>query len=494
VLVPVYMRLLRADEYGLLSLLTITLTVVTIVLKCGLNHAFFRRYYECESDLDRRRIVGSSICFLVVFSAGSLLLLWLASPQLSSLIFRGDGGKDHLLRLIFLISFFEVINLIPDSILRARFQSARYSILNITAFVFQLGLICYLVIVVDSNVENVLLGRLGGVMFESVVFYFIVRRDLSLQFSASEIKGLLSFGAPLIFSQLAFTLFMMVDRFFLEHYSRPRDVGVYAMSNTIVSAVSVLVTAPFSQVWTVMRFSVANEAGAEEYYSRVLTYVVFASMFLALGVSAVAGDGIVLYGLHGYWSAGTLIPLLGLSAVMDGAARVLNVGTTLRGRTVFAPIVMGAALAVNVALNFLLIPAYGMLGATLSTLISYTVLCALRYWSSNMFFKVKYEWRRVFMLAVAGTATIAFFYIFDYLRETGVLIISPYLAIAVKTFAALLFPFVLLALRFYDEREQRRVREIARLVLGRSRAVVAEEQPLETPPAARTTVPSAGNR
>src|SRR5690348_7471575 len=66
VLVPLYTRYLRASEFGVLSLLMITLTLITIVLKFGLNHAFFRHYYDTEDPLQRRRIVGSTLTFLLI--------------------------------------------------------------------------------------------------------------------------------------------------------------------------------------------------------------------------------------------------------------------------------------------------------------------------------------------------------------------------------------------------------------------------------------------
>ncbi len=458
-LVPVYTRYLRASEFGILSLLTITLTLITIILKFGLNHAFFRHYYETEDQQHRRRIVGSTLIFLLVTVSILTTLLSMLAPQISSLIFLGDASRADLLRLVFFISFFEVVSLIPDSILRANFKSARYSAINIVAFAFQLILICYLVIVVDASVESVLIGRLAGAAFEAVIFFIMVRRDLSLSFSASELRAMLGFGAPLIFGQIAFTLFMMIDRFFLERYASKQELGAYAMANTLVSVVTILVTVPFSQVWTVMRFSVMNEEGAEEYYSRVLTYIVFVSMFLALCVAAVAGDGLLLYALRSYWSAPMIIPLLALSAVLDSASRVLNIGITLRKRTIYAPIVIAIALAVNVALNFLLIPRYGGMGATISTLISYLVFCALRYWASNRFFKVHYEWGRVFALLAVGSAFIALFYLDDYVRGPSLSRATLYLSLFIKVMLALSFPLVLLALRFYDERERRRIAE-----------------------------------
>ena len=475
-LVPVYTRKLRANDFGVLSLLTITFTVLTIVLKFGLNHAFFRHYYETEDPEHRRRIVGSTLIFLVLSSLGATAALWTLAPRISAAVFKGDASHAELIQLIFLISFFEVITLIPDSILRANFKSARYSALNIVAFVFQIGFISYLVIWVDASVSNVLIGRLAGTAFEAVLFYAIVFRDLSLKFSLRELRGMLAFGVPLIFGQVAFQLFMMIDRFFLEHYTNNKEVGAYSMACTLVSVVSILVTVPFSQVWTVMRFSVMNEEGAEEYYSRVLTYIVLVSMFLALGVSAVAGDGLTLYSLKSYWSAAAIIPLLGLSAVLDCASRVLNIGITMKKRTIFAPVVIAVALAANVGLNFLLIPRYGSMGATISTLLSFALFCGLRYWASNLFFKVRYEWARVLKIGAVGVVITAAFYVNDSLRGEAVINEVPnrpllLLSLAIKTALALSFPLLLFALRFYHPREIERIGEVWRkaMLLGRQR-------------------------
>lgn len=466
VLVPVYMKYLRATEYGVLSLLTIILTLVTIVLKMGLNHAFFRHYYDTEDPGRRRQIVGSTLLFLLCTSTLVTALLYVTAPQISAVVFKGDAGRAGLLRLVFMAAFFEVLTLIPDSILRVKFQSGRYSALNILAFAFQLSLITYLVVVVDSNVENVLIGRLGGTIFEALLFYYVVRREISLRFSTGELREMLSFGAPLIFGQLGFTLFLMSDRFFLERYSGEKEVGVYGMASTIVSIVSVLVTAPFTQVWTVMRFSVMNEKGAEEYYSRVLTYIVLISTLLSLGVSAVAGDAIMLYGLRGYWPAATIIPLLALAMVLDSSSRVLNVGTTLRKRTIYAPIVIGIALVFNIGLNFLLIPPLGIVGATVSTLISYVVFCGLRYWSSNLFFKVRYEWGRVFALVALGSAVTAAFYMLDRFRGDRPDSETLYLSMLVKVGLVLLIPPALFASGFFDDGERARILKAARGALA----------------------------
>jgi O-antigen/teichoic acid export membrane protein len=460
-LVPLYSRKLTIGEFGVLSLLTITLTLVSIVLKFGLNHAFFRHYYDTEDETHRSRIVGSTLIFLLISSALFTVLLYGLAPQLSALIFKSGPAREGLLRLVFFIVFFEVINTIPDSILRAKFHSARYSILNIISFAIQIAVVAYLVIFIDASVHNVLLGRLISVVFETLIFYFAVRRDLSLNFSFAELKGMLSFGVPFILGTIASTLFIMIDRFFLEHYAKKGsgEVGVYSMANSLTGVVTTLATMPFSQVWTVMRFKVMNEDGAEEYYSRVLTYILFVSMFLALGVAAVGGDGLLIYALKGYYPVATILPLLALSVVLDSASRVLNIGITLRKRTIYGPILTLAALGFNIALNFALIPRYGSLGATIATFFSYILFCALRYWVSNYFFKVRYQWGRVFTILGIGALMVTIFYVMDYLRGDSPQTITLLLSLLVKILLALSFPLLLLALRFYDDRELKRIQE-----------------------------------
>ena len=480
-LLPIYLRKVKTSEVGLLGLATPALTILTIVLQMGLNHAFFRHYYETEDAEHRKRIVGSTLLFLLVTTSLASLLLLGAAPEITKFILLGEGGRGttdfvidlgsssrtDLVRLISFICFFEVLTVVPASILRVNFRSARFTALTIVALVVQFGAITGMVFFVEPTAKSVLTGRLIGTAFEAVIFFWAVRKELSLKFSTPELRGMLAFGTPLIFGQLSFILFMTIDRFFLERYGGYKDVGAYTIANSIVSVISILITVPFSQVWTVMRFSVMKEEGADEYYARVLTYMVLAGMFLALCVSAVAGDGIVRFGLQKYWPAASVIPLLALSSVLDGASRVLNVGITLRKRTILSPVVIGAALAINIGLNVVLIPRYGMMGAAVATLLSYIAFCAFRYWASSLFYKVTYEWDRVFSAFIVGGAVTMLFYVIDHLRNIGVLRFGFFPAVLTKSCLALSFPAVLYLLNFYDEKERRRLRELSLKVWAR---------------------------
>ena len=109
----------------------------------------------------------------------------------------------------------------------------------------------------------------------------------------------------------------------------------------------------------------------------------------------------------------------------------------------------GAGAAVNVALNLILIPTYGMMGAAIATVAAYTTMAVGMAWWSQRIYPVPYQWRRV-ATATFGAVALA---ILGKLLDVGL----P-AAIALT----LVYPLVLLALGFANPDERRR---LTRLVL-----------------------------
>ena len=58
------------------------------------------------------------------------------------------------------------------------------------------------------------------------------------------------------------------------------------------------------------------------------------------------------------------------------------------------------------ALNLILIPPYGMIGAAAATLAAYTLMFALMTWYAQRVFPVPYQWRRVLTAAAAAVALV----------------------------------------------------------------------------------------
>jgi O-antigen/teichoic acid export membrane protein len=128
---------------------------------------------------------------------------------------------------------------------------------------------------------------------------------------------------------------------------------------------------------------------------------------------------------------------------------VLAIGIGRARRTQFNWIVSGVAAALNIALNFALIPRYGMMGAAVSTAAAYVALFVGMTINSQHVYPVAYQWRRVLTLSSVAIAL------------TVVGYASGSLALAIVL--CLVYPLLLLPLGFYLPAERARLRRLVPL-------------------------------
>jgi O-antigen/teichoic acid export membrane protein len=150
---------------------------------------------------------------------------------------------------------------------------------------------------------------------------------------------------------------------------------------------------------------------------------------------------------------------------------VMAIGVGRARRTQFNWVITGAAAAVNVALNLLLVPEYGMFGSAAATAAAFAVLFLGMTWYAQRVFPVPYQWRRVITAAAAAIG----------LTVLGKLLDVP-LAGALALAAS--YPLVLLPLGFYLPAElsrfrPRAIRPLSKKQEAESAALDAQEQAVE---------------
>jgi O-antigen/teichoic acid export membrane protein len=152
---------------------------------------------------------------------------------------------------------------------------------------------------------------------------------------------------------------------------------------------------PFSQIWNTRRFVIEKEPDAKRIYAKVCTYFIGAMTFVGLGMSLFAKDIVKIISSREYWDAGLIIPLVVLSYVVYAMEDHLSTGIWLKKKTERISVVVLLSGAVNIGLNFVLIPYLGMYGAVLSTLLSFMVRNVGLYYLSNQLYPIPFEWGRL---------------------------------------------------------------------------------------------------
>lgn len=112
------------------------------------------------------------------------------------------------------------------------------------------------------------------------------------------------------------------------------------------------------------------------------------------------------------------------------------------------------ALVLNIVLNYLLIPIWGMFGAAFSTFISFYLLIFFMYNFSKKFYFIRYESLKLYVIFVLAGIIIFVFQYFD---------IQPkWLDITLRITTCSVFPLILILLKIYETIEIQTAKNIIR--------------------------------
>jgi O-antigen/teichoic acid export membrane protein len=444
-LLPLYTRYLTPGDYGLIETLVALGAVLSALVAQAMKSAFFRFYFDSEEESRRLLVVRTAFWYVMAASTG-VLILGVALAQPISWVLFGTNDHAGLVAASF-VGLWAAMNYDQmTSLFRVEQRSTAYVAATLTNVGVTIGATVLLVVVFEQGPLGVIVGNFTGTLVVYAALLVYSRRRLGLQFSRKLYRAMNRFGLPLVPSAVALWFTNFADRFFLIKLADPHEVGLYSIGVRIASAILLLLTA-FRLAWPAFAYSIEDDREAQRTYSFVLTYVVFVTCWLALALGVLAPWIVRVITTPAFYPSEDVVALLSFGAAAFGAYVVVQIGTGRARRTGTNWLVTGIGAAVNLALNIVLIPPFGRIGAAVATLVAYVLLFLLMAWRANRVFPVSYQWRRVATLAAAAVA----------LTVLGAALSVP-LAVAVALVA--IYPLVLVPLGFYLPAERRRFRRL----------------------------------
>ena len=450
-LLPLYTRYLSPSDYGLIETLVALSAVLTAVVAQGMKSAFFRFYFDSAEPERRLLVIRTAFWYVLAASTSVSVLGIVLAPQVSWVLF---GTHDHgNLVIAAFIGLWSALNYEQlTSLFRVEQRSSAYVVATLANVGITIAATVVLVVVFDKGPIGVLVGNFTGTLIVYGALLLYSRHALGLQFDRKLYRAMNRFGLPLVPSAVALWLTNFSDRFFLIKLTDAHEVGLYSIGVRVASALVLLLTA-FRLAWPAFAYSIDEDREAQRTYSFVLTYVVYVCCWIALALGLLAPWIVRLITTKPFYPAQNVVAPLAFGVAAFGGYVVVQIGTGRSRQTRSNWLVTGVAAALNVALNFALIPPYGRMGAAIATVAAYTLLFVAMAWRAQRVFPVAYQWRRVATLAVASV---------------GLTVVGKALAVPLGVAVALTlaFPLVLLLLGFYLPVERRRLRRLLP-ILGR---------------------------
>lgn len=457
-LIPVYTRYLVPAEYGILALANMVSNLLFIVLNMGQSSAFFRSYYDFDDQKGRESVITTSL--VLTFASCIPLaacLLWFSAP-LSRLVF-GSPAYTGLFALVCLTTVSRVLLRIPFAILRAEEKSTRYALLSVSRGL--LGIVLALVLVVGfrRGVYGIVWSQFASQFLFVLPLLPPVVWGVQWHFSRPTARKLLSFGIPLVFGGFATFVLNLSNRYFLKHFSTLDELGLYSLGYNFGEILWLLVTAVHLAY---PPFILSNRKSPDfpGLYQRLMTYYFGGICFLALGLSVVAADVIRLMAAPSYREAYRVIPLIALAQVFHGFSYFAPVGLLFRRRPIYRTFSLFVAAGLNVLLNYLWIPTYGMMGAAAGLALAFIVQFAIVATISQRIHPLPFEYGR---LLTIGVVTGGLYALSMWMPGQDIL----WLSLSAKLVLIAFYPLTLVVLGFFRPDERKSAGELLSRVRAR---------------------------
>lgn len=420
-LLPFYTHALVPAEYGLVATLFSYLAFLNVLYAYGMDFAYMRfgsaSGATSEEAAQKNKTFSTAFLSLAATSLLFSLIIHTAAVPLSAAA-AIPPGLEKLIQYAAWILAFDALSLVPFAELRLSHKASAYALIKVANIFINLALNYVFLIKMHMGVSGVFLASLAASCATFTMLTPVIAGKLSFPMEKTLYRSLLNFGLPLIPAGLASMMVQVIDRPILRALTDDATVGVY-QANYRLGFFMMMVVNMFDAAWRPFFLQKASAPNGKEILARVLTYFLFGACVVVLGLSLFIGDLVALPLLNGkplihpdYWPGLGIVPIVLLAYLFNGAYVNFLAPVTLAKRSELVAYATGAGALVNVALNFLLIPIWGILGAALATLAAYAAMAGVLHQMGRAVYPIDYEYRRLAHIGICfGVLSIAAYFL-----------------------------------------------------------------------------------
>jgi O-antigen/teichoic acid export membrane protein len=416
-LLPIYAVYFSPADYGIIGILGVIEVGAKIAFRFGLDGSFMRFFYDCRDDRDRRTLASTIFFFLFALNGVLMLLLLLAAPWIAAHLL-GDRIYSAALRLMLVNMFAVGFTFIPFHVLRMERRTTTFSLLTLVRSVLTIAVRLLLVMRLGMGVTGL---YLADVLVTIVIMAALLRwfsRLIGGFFSRRVLRETLSFGLPRVPHSAAQQIIAVGDKILLRVLDTSgsavhalQTVGIYSLGVSFGLTQKLFLSA-FESAWAPFYYATVKERDAPRVFRMVTTYGVAVLALLTAGLSAAGADALKAM-THGrqlapsdpLWrDVSIVIAFTALGVFFQGIYLLTSIGLNITKETRYYPVATISAAAVNIGLNLVLIPPFGMRGAAWANGVAYAVQAALGYRFSQRFYPIAYEWGRIARVCTAAIA------------------------------------------------------------------------------------------
>ena len=406
--IPVFTRMLGPENFGIVSVYIAWVQIITVVIglqTTGTISIAKVHLPEEEQQQYRSSILSLSFCSMIVFS----LIVLIFSGPVSALL----DVKNSIILIMVLQSFGTYVIMFASAGFTYDKEAYKTFLLSVTAALATIALSLVLMLRSDSFAGRAE-ARIWGMAIPNIIIGFIVFATILFRgkktFSKRYWKFCLPLSMPLIFHGLSQIILSQADKIMLQKFTSGEIVGIYSFVVTFTHLINVIWLA-FNNTWVPFYFDDMKNRNLENIQKKTKNYV-FLFTGIVCGFMLVAPEVSKLFVSSEFWGGIRLIPIFSVCMYMVFLYSFPVNFQFFHNRSLNIAIGTCLSAVLNIVLNFILIPRYGMYGAAIATLIAYISLFAFHQFIATYIVGRAYHFGRkdywVSALVVAGNVAVAY--------------------------------------------------------------------------------------
>jgi O-antigen/teichoic acid export membrane protein len=374
--IPVVAWAFSAEDVGRLNVIQVTVSFCLLLFVLGLDQTYVREFHEAP---DRAQLLKACFApgFLLLVAGGVFSTFF--SGKLSQLLYGMPNPVFFWITLASVVAAY--ISRFLSLILRMQERGLAFSMSQVIPKAILLVIIGSIAhFGLRRDFLSLQLAFLTSSFAVLAVYSWNTRSQwrpaLTTRLDRKQTQSLLQYGAPLIFSGLAYWGLVGTSTVALRTLSNFSELGIYSVTTSIAGGVAIFQSI-FTVVWAPIVFKWVAEEVDLSRVDRVARRALAAvcATFVACGMLSWLADFLLP---PQYAAVKYLLLCAIVQPLLYTLSEITYIGVHITRRTMLTVWVTVAALCVNVILSISLVPSYGAAGAVVANAVAFFVFFAAR--------------------------------------------------------------------------------------------------------------------
>lgn len=417
-LLPLYTVKLSTAEYGTFDIINTLILILVPVCFFQMDQGVFRFLIENRGKEEKQKKIITTV--VLTFAIQSIVYILFGS---FISFFIDNEYKYYLIANVVSLGLAHIMLQITRGLgdnsvyskasILSGITTATLSILFI--FSFNLGAIG---LIISSFIANIVIATyIFGVKK-------VHKEIVPSEYDWKQMKEIWKYSIPMIPNQLSWWIVMFSDRIIITTMCGVSANGIYSVANKFSNMCASLFSI-FNMSWTETVVLHIEDNDKSEYLTKIFNQamkVCVAICFLIIAIMPFSFGYLVIE--ESYSGAYMQIPILMIATIFNVAVSLLGgIYVAMKKSKEVAKTSLLSAI-INIVITIMFVKSIGIYAASISTLISYFVMCIYRYIDVKKYVILKIDWNLIISASLIGALLLTTYYIGNILYSAILLMIS----------------------------------------------------------------------